>query len=148
MTHYDPGFMETSKEYSHRSFPRRRKISSERATGKLMLSIFRDMKEVIRREFLPEGSMVNSESYILTLPKLKRGIQCVRPEDQHYLLQHDNAKPHLFYFQVVQHLPYSLDLAPSDFYLFRHLKKGFKGTRFTSDAELQCIVSFWLCTQP
>ncbi len=35
----------------------------------------------------------------------------------------------------------------SYFYLFRHLKKGLKGIRFTSDAELQHAVPSWLRAQ-
>jgi hypothetical protein len=53
------------------------------------------------------------------------------------LLQHDNAKPHTsavtsavresIGFEVVPHPPYSLDLAPSDFWLFAALKKPLRG---------------------
>ncbi len=62
VTHFDPELEETSKEYCHCSSLRHKKIKSERATGKLMLSIFWDVKGVIYGEFLPEGSTVNSVS--------------------------------------------------------------------------------------
>ncbi len=52
------------------------------------------------------------------------------------------------HFPVVQHPPYRLDLAPNDFHLFGHLKKGFKGIRFTSDAKSQRAVSSRLRAQP
>lgn len=44
--------------------------------------------------------------------------------------------------EVIPHPPYSPNLSPSDFYLFRHLKKGLKGIRFISDDKLQkrCFV--------
>ena len=32
--------------------------------------------------------------------------------------------------------PYSLDMAPSDYYLFRNLKSHLRGTRFRDDDEL------------
>ncbi len=38
---------------------------------------------------------------------------------------------------------YSPDLTPSDFYLLRHLKH-LKGTRYSSDAEMQPAVSHFL----
>jgi len=36
-------------------------------------------------------------------------------------------------FEQLSHPPYSPDLAPSDFYLFRHLKQHLRGTRFFDD---------------
>ncbi len=36
---------------------------------------------------------------------------------------------------------YSPDLAPSDFHLLRHLQKHLKGTRYSSNAEMQPAVS-------
>ena len=38
--------------------------------------------------------------------------------------------------EVLQHLPYSSDLAPSDFFLFPNLKKWLGGRRFTSSEEV------------
>ena len=58
------------------------------------------------------------------------------------LFHHDNAPPHqaarvhqLFddnNFEVVPHAPYSLDLAPSDFWLFPTLKDTLRGRTFSS----------------
>jgi hypothetical protein len=44
---------------------------------------------------------------------------------------------------VLDHLPYSPDLAPSDFHLFGLLKKHLGGRRFTTD-EVQQAVTSWL----
>jgi len=59
---------------------------------------------------------------------------------------HDNAPFHrtlatekkLAYlgFQYLDHPPYSLDLAPSDYHLFPELKKQLKGLHFSWDAEI------------
>jgi len=46
-------------------------------------------------------------------------------------------------FEVFFHLPYSLDLAPSDFHFFPHLKRDLKGTHFTSDDEVKQAV-MWI----
>ncbi|XP_018342136.1 PREDICTED: histone-lysine N-methyltransferase SETMAR-like [Trachymyrmex septentrionalis] len=39
-------------------------------------------------------------------------------------------------FELVAHPPYSLDLAPSDYYLFPHLKRWLQGKRFRSNEEV------------
>jgi len=54
----------------------------------------------------------------------------------------DNAKPHVslttrqkllqFGWDVLPHLPYSPDIAPSDFHLFRSLQNSLIGKNFTS----------------
>jgi len=71
----------------------------------------------------------------------QRGMQTRGP-----LLLHDNA-PALMSrvaqavvkdigFQQLSHPPYSPDLTPSDFYLFRLMKQHLRGTRFFDDDEL------------
>ncbi|KFD58253.1 hypothetical protein M514_01016 [Trichuris suis] len=62
--------------------------------------------------------------------KLHRGV----------LFRHDNTSAHssrnvksilrAFRWEVIRHLPYSPDLAPSDFFLFRKLKEHLEGIPF------------------
>ena len=40
-------------------------------------------------------------------------------------------------FEQLNHPPYSPDLAPSDYYLFRNLKSHLHGTRSRDDDELK-----------
>ena len=42
-------------------------------------------------------------------------------------------------FKLLQHPPYTLDLAPSDFFLFPNLKKWLGGQRFTSNEVIAQI---------
>ena len=52
-------------------------------------------------------------------------------------------------FQCIDHPPYSPDLAPSDYHLFRGLKKKLlKGRHFSSDAEVIAAAESWLEGQP
>jgi len=51
-------------------------------------------------------------------------------------------------FQCLDHTPYSLDLAPSDYHLFPGLKKQLKGRHFSSDAEVIAAAETWLDGQP
>ena len=72
----------------------------------------------------------------------------------HRWFLHDNAPVHTAgvtldalknsCFKPIHHPPYSPDLAPSDYYLFRHLKKFLRGTWFGSTEELKMTVTQWL----
>ena len=48
----------------------------------------------------------------------------------------------------LDHPPYSLDLAPSDYRLFPGLKKQLKGCHFLSDVEIIAATESWLDGQP
>jgi histone-lysine N-methyltransferase SETMAR len=73
------------------------------------------------------------------------------------LLHHDNARPHTagatqkriqeLQWEVLEHTPYSPDLAPSDFHLFGRLKKHFGGKCFGDDEEAETEVQKWLRQQ-
>ena len=72
-------------------------------------------------------------------------------------IQHDNACPHTslrtqeaitkFGWTVLPHLPYSPDLAPSDFRFFGPLKNALCGTGFEDDESLIRAMRTWLCEQ-
>ncbi|GBL72111.1 hypothetical protein AVEN_115119-1 [Araneus ventricosus] len=49
-----------------------------------------------------------------------------------------------FGWEIFDHLPYSPDIAPSDFHLFLKLKEFPDGERFGSDEELKNAVTTWL----
>src|SRR5215813_13513320 len=67
------------------------------------------------------------------------------------LILHDNASEHMSAksqaairqcgFQQLNHPPYSPDLAPSDYFLFRVMKKILRGKRFSSDEEFKEAVT-------
>jgi len=72
-----------------------------------------------------------------------------------WCLYHDNEPSHILLvvqqflaekiIPVVTQPPYSLDLAPSDFWLFPTLKMGLKGMRFTTmeDVKLNVTAELW-----
>jgi len=74
------------------------------------------------------------------------------------LFLHDNAPAHqalanqkkLAYlgFQCLDHPPYSLDLALSDYHLFPGLKKQLKCYHFSSKVEAITTTQTWLDEQP
>jgi histone-lysine N-methyltransferase SETMAR len=69
------------------------------------------------------------------------------------LLLHDNVPVHMSAksqaairqcgFQQLNHPPYSPDLALSDYFLFRVMKKFLQGKRFSSDEEVKEAVTTW-----
>ena len=111
-------------------------------------------------EFLPQGQTVNQHVYIEILWRLLRSVcekRCELWQDNAWLLHQDNAPAHnalsirQFLAErnvtVLDHPPYSPDLAPCDFFLFPKLKEVIKGACFPDmeaikkavTTELKCI---------
>jgi len=118
----------------------------QKSAGKFFASIFWDQDGILLIDYLPKGQTINAE-YYSSLPvqlKVTKGV----------LFLHDNAPAHralvtqkkLAYvgFQCLDHPPYSMDLAPSDYHLFPGLKKQLKGRHFSSDAEVRLDHSIFL----
>jgi histone-lysine N-methyltransferase SETMAR len=114
----------------------------------LMLSIFWDSKGIVHMDFADKSVRINAQYYsdLVATARKKRRRQAGTP--LWYL--HDNAPVHtagISQARIEQagltplaHPPYSPDLAPSDYFLFRHLKKHLRGQSFTGAADLQCAV--------
>jgi len=94
--------------------------------------------------------MVNRQFYQEVLACLRDAVRRKRPElweNQTWILHHDNAPAHASLLirsylakhqtSVVAHPPYSLDLAPADFFLFPKLKTTLKGRCFQTIEEIQ-----------
>jgi len=68
------------------------------------------------------------------------------------VLLHDNARTieilQKSKFELLAQLPYSPDLAPSDYHLFSPLKEALRGRRFASYQELSEAVHACLAAQP
>lgn len=112
---------------------------------KVLLSVWWDFKGIVHYELLPRNQTINSEKYSSQLADLKAAIDAKRPElakRMGVVLHHDNARPHvsLIVRQVIQeygwdlmvHPPYSPDIAPSDYHLFRSLQNSLSGREFDS----------------
>ena len=96
-----------------------------------MLLIFFDWQGVIHKESVLEGETINPVYYKGVMERLLNRIRCVRPgmcESGDCFLLHDNTQSHnatiikQFLAQqkvtVLDHPPYSPDLAPADYFLF------------------------------
>jgi hypothetical protein len=122
---------------------------------KQTLSTQRDQKGVLLMEFMSKGQIINVASHCTTLKRLQRTIKNHR---RGYLstgvvLLHNNRRPHtthvcyfawdIFFF----HPLFSLDLAPSDFQLFTHLKQFLCGMHMGDD-EVKKTVKEWFSGLP
>ena len=110
-----------------------------------------DQKGVLYYELLKPGETINGERYRTQLIRLKRAIAEKRPEyatrHEAIIFHHDNARAHVAIpvknylenigWEVLPHPPYSPDLAPSDYHLFRSLQNALTGIRFTSEQGIK-----------
>lgn len=52
-----------------------------------------------------------------------------------------------FRWEIIQHPPYSPDLAPRDFFLFPKLKKSLKGIKHSSVEDVKNAALTWITSQ-
>jgi len=114
----------------------------QKSAGKVLASIFCDQDGTLLIDYLPKGQTNNAKYYSSLLVQLKDILKEKRRGEftKGALFLHDNAPAHrplatqkkLAYlgFQCLDHPPYSLDLAPSNYRLFPGLKKQLKGCYF------------------
>lgn len=155
---YDnPETKEQSKQWMHTHSPSKPKKFKQTLTKrKTMATVFWDQKGVLLVDFMEQGTTINKETYCETLRRLRRAIQNKRRGmlSSGVILIHDNARPHSanvtkqllqqFKWEVFDHPPYSPDLAPSDYHLFREMKAWLGGQRFANNDELQNAVTTYL----
>ena len=114
-----------------------------------------DSKGIILIDYKPAGISITGEYYANVIKQLRVAIKEKRRGKlgASVLLLHDNAPVHKSRvaqaaireckFKQLNHPPYSPDLAPSDYYLFQHLKSQLRGTRFRDDDELKAAAQAW-----
>ena len=105
---------------------------------------------------MDSGANINSEYYSKLVQTARKKRRKSRLCDFFYLADIASVQTSEFSTEVVKgcgltalsHSPYSHDLAPSDFYLFTHLKKHLCGNRFNTKDELKEAVTNWLHEKP
>ena len=128
---------------------------------KVMLCIWWDMKGVVYYELLEPDETITGQRYRLQLMRLSRALREKRSEyEQRHdkvILQHDNARPHVaqpvktyletLKWDVLPHPPYSPDIAPSDYHLFRSMTHGLADQKFSSVEEIKKWVDSWIASK-
>lgn len=159
--HYEPESKRQSMEWKHPNSPCKKKFKTQPSAGKLMLTVFWDARGPVLEHYGERGTTINSVRYSEMLTdRLKPAIRSKRRGllSEGVVLLHDNARPHTavhtaetlqkLKFKVLDHPPYSPDLAPSDYHLFGPLKQALRGRRFDSDEAVKEAVHSWLAAQP
>ena len=107
--------------------------------------------DVIYYELLKLNETITGERYRTQLMRLSRALCENRPqyEQRHeeVILQLDNARPHVvkpvktyletLKWEVLSHPPYSPDIAPSAYYLFRSMAHGLADQQFRSYEDIK-----------
>ena len=153
--HFDPETQQEARVWKHSSSPTPKRARTRPSAGKILMTVFWDCQGVVLLDFLPHKRTITGDYYASLLHKLRDAIKAKRRGKltKGILLQHDNAPVHKSRvaqaavracgFEQVNHPPYSPDLAPSDFYLFPHLKRELRGHDFQNDEELIDYVTEW-----
>lgn len=156
---YDPETKQESMAWTHKGSPPPKKFKVQKSAGKIMATIFWDNKGVLLIEYMPHKTTINGPSYATTIENLRKSIVEKRRGKlaKGIFLLHDNATPHTSKvskaaiqkagFQILDHPPYSPDLAPSDYFLFGPLKKSLRGRRFLDDEEVKAAVKSFFDAQ-
>ena len=117
---------------------------------KILLCVWWDIKGIIHFELLEENQTINSGLYIEQLTRLEEALNQKRPalvNRKGLILHHDNARPHVaknviqkinsFNWEILPHPPYSPDIAPSDYHLFRSLQHHLIGKKFNQKNDIK-----------
>lgn len=125
---------------------------------KVMLCIWWDVRGVIMMELLPLNVTVTKELYCEQLDRLNIKVKELRPEITIVRFLHDNAPAHRakmtseklanLGWEVLPHPPYSPDLAPTDYYLFRALQNHIANIQFKDNDQLKIELEAFFREKP
>lgn len=125
-------------------------VKQDRFGKKVMLCVWWNFEGILHFETIPENKSVNAEVYCEQLNRVYDILKKKYPtfvKRKRVLMQQDNAPAHrarltqqkfleLEGVEVLPHPPYSPDLAPSDYGLFRSMELHLKGQRFGNVEEV------------
>ena len=139
--YYEPENKAQSHQWVGPGSPRPKKFKTQPSAGKVMATVFWNAKGIIMLDFLPKRSTITWVSYANLLDQLRTvalKVFCCNRTMQQSTLAMDTVEQNGY--ELIPHLAYSPDLAPSDFFLFQKLKKDICGHHFQSDEEVVTAV--------
>ena len=134
--YYTPETKEQSKKWAFEGERAPKMAKTMKSAGKVMVTVFWDAHGIIYTNYLEKGQMIAGEYYASLLHQLSEEITKKRPhfKKKMILFRQDNAQVHTcavsmakfmeLKFELLQHLLYSPELDPNDFFLFPNLKNG------------------------
>jgi histone-lysine N-methyltransferase SETMAR len=147
---FDPESKQQSSVWKHSNSPPPAKAMRTKSTNKEMHLIFFDIGGIVYDHAVPPHTTVTGQYYadVLDHP-LTRHLRNKRPNlvESGWILHHDNAPAHgsrvvhevlqRRQISLLEHPPYSPDLAPCDFWPFPRVKSQLRGQKFESSSALQ-----------
>jgi histone-lysine N-methyltransferase SETMAR len=129
-----------------------------RFVKKAMLCVWWNTRGIVHFEVLESGQTVNSALYCQQLDRVRRGLNDKHVYPGTTRLLHDNARPHVSMatqnkieelgWEVLPHAPYSPDLAPSDYHLFRSMEHSLRDVKFQDVEQVRSWVADYFASQP
>ena len=145
--HFEPETKRQSMQRKQSTSPAPKKAKVVPSAGKVMASVFWDAKGIVLIDYLQKGKTINGEYYGNLLRQLRKAIKSKRPGKlkKVSLFHQDNASAYKSVvamstvndrgFELIDHPPYSLNLAPSDYFLFPNMNKHLTGNRYQTDYD-------------
>lgn len=125
---------------------------------KVMICVWWDQCGVIMMELLLPNTTVTKELYCEQLDRLNIKIKELRPQIDKVRYLHDNAPAHRakmtseklasLGWEVMPHPPYSPDLAPTDYHLFRSLQNHIANMKFNDNEHLKTELETFFKEKP
>lgn len=146
---HTPETKKQSKRWVPKGQPGPIKARVHASRTKLMVIAFFDAKGLIYTNIVPKGKTVNAAYIVKTLGRFLVNLRQKRPQlaEQGFRFHWDNAPVHTaavvknwfaaHAIQLLEHAPYSPDLAPADFFLFTRVKELLAGTTIAADGVKQ-----------
>jgi hypothetical protein len=135
-----------SRQWIEKGKPGPIKARVHASRTKQMVMAFFDYKRLIYTHIVPRGDKVNAIYIVKVLCTFMKHLRKKRPEmvSQSWFFHWDNARVHAAavvqdwlaanQVQVLEHHPYSQDLALADFFLFRRVKEELAGVWLTPES--------------
>ena len=111
---------------------------------KVMLSVWLGVRGIIHWKILPDGCTITADLYCQQLNRVAAKLK--GKQDRIYFL-HDNARPHVakstrqkllsLGLITIPHPPYSPDLAPTDYHLYRSLSNYLREKKFNDESQIK-----------
>ena len=118
-----------------------------------MLCVWWTVRGVVYYELLPPNTTVTVSYYCSQLQLVKAELDSKRTKHGKVRLLHDNAIQHIVLstknklkelaWEVLSHLPYSPDLALSNYHLFRSLHHFFKDRQYQNRDDVKTDLNFF-----
>lgn len=125
---------------------------------KIMLCVWWSVHGVILFELLPPNTTVTAALYCEQLERVNQKLVSMRPRHGKVRYIHDNARPHVakitrekllqLDWEILPHPPYSPDISPSDYHLFRSLSNHIRDEKFNTSQDLQTYLTNFFDSKP